>query len=184
MVGTPTRGLSSLIAAHLAWRWKISGRPRRAQSNRWHQRGGRSSNWSNRRRRIRWLRDEDRPRADAGRRRQVAGATKDPYLPGQSFAIEHRTALGRRSTSSGLSWQQTEWTIIPNALFHSCWRLLDGSDQRLPHFWNKTLCLFPILKFRALVMSVISVKHYAQIALRWVGALSPVPDLGCLSYLE
>ena len=91
-----------------------------------------------------------------GRRRNNQQGPSTPRLP-----LPLSTAFGRRSTSFGHSWEQTEWTT-PSALFLSCWRLLDGSGR------TEASAFLEYLRFRALVSVISSVKHNAQMALRWV----------------
>ena len=89
-----------------------------------------------------------------------------PRLPGQSFAIEHRVWEKKTKFRPFLGTEGVEDSklFVPFVLEASGHL---GSDAAAFLDYLKTLCPFPILRFRALV-SVISAKHNAQMALRWV----------------
>ena len=104
-----------------------------------------------------------------GRRRSGAGPAPSPLhprLPGQSFAIEHRV-LEKKSKFRpflGAADVDDPKRFVPFVL-EASGHLGPDAAAFLDHL--KTLCPFPILRFRALV-SVLSAKHNAQMALRWV----------------
>ena len=89
-----------------------------------------------------------------------------PRLPGQSFAIEHRVWEKKYKFRPflGADGVDDPKRFVPFVL-EASGRLGPEASAFLEYL--KTLCPFPILRFRALV-SVISVKHNAQMALRWV----------------
>jgi hypothetical protein len=89
-----------------------------------------------------------------------------PRLPGQSFAIEHRVQEKKSKYTPflGEDGVNDPHRFVPFVL-EASGRLGPDAKAFLEHL--KTLCPFPIMRFCALV-SVISVKHNAQMALRWV----------------
>ena len=89
-----------------------------------------------------------------------------PHLPGQSFALEHRTREKKFKFRHFLGADAVEdpRRFVPFVL-EASGRL--GSDAKAFLEYLRTICCFPILRFRALV-SVISAKYNAQMALRWV----------------
>ena len=98
-------------------------------------------------------------------RRQDQGPST-PRLPGQSFAIEHRVQEKKSKYTPflGEDGVNDPHRFVPFVL-EASGRLGPEAKAFLEHL--KTLCPFPIMRFCALV-SVISVKHNAQMALRWV----------------
>ena len=112
-----------------------------------------------------------------GRRRNNQQGPSTPRLPGQSFAIEHRVWEKKYKFRPflGADGVDDPKRFVPFVL-EASGRLGPEASAFLEYL--KTLCPFPILRFRALV-SVISVRYNAQMALRWVRFLRPVPDLGC-----
>ena len=102
-----------------------------------------------------------------GRRRiPPQGSPTTPRLPGQSFAIEHRVweKKSKYRPFLGADGVDDPKRFVPFVL-EASGRL--GPDAAAFLEYLKSLFPFPILRFRALV-SVISVKHNAQMALRWV----------------
>jgi hypothetical protein len=89
-----------------------------------------------------------------------------PRLPGQSFDIEHRVHEKKSKFRPFLEAAGVEDAkrFVDFGLEASS-RL--GPDAVAFLEYLRTLCCFPILRFRALT-SVISAKHNAQMALRWV----------------
>ena len=86
-----------------------------------------------------------------------------PRLPGQSFAMEHRVAQKKNHFRPFLGD-----TGVEDAKRFVAF-VLEASGRLGPDAaaFLRSLCHFPILRFRSLV-SVISAKHNAQMALRWV----------------
>ena len=100
-----------------------------------------------------------------------------PHLPGQSFALEHRAREKKSKFRHFLGVDAVEdpRRFVPFVL-EASGRL--GSDAKAFLEYLRTICSFPILRFRALV-SVISAKHNAQMALGWVRYLRhPVKVVG------
>ena len=89
-----------------------------------------------------------------------------PHLHGQSFALELRAREKKSKFRHFLAVDAVEGPrrFVPFIL-EASGRL--GSDAKAFLEYLRTICSFPILRFRALV-SVISAKHNAQMALRWV----------------
>ena len=89
-----------------------------------------------------------------------------PRLPGQSFAIEHRVQEKKSKYTPflGEDGVNDPHLFVPFVL-EASGRLGPEAKAFLEHL--KTLCPFPIMRFCALV-SVLSVKHNAKMALRWV----------------
>ena len=89
-----------------------------------------------------------------------------PRLPGQSFAIEHRVYEKKSKFRPflGAAGVEDAKRFVAFVL-EASGRL--GPDAGAFLDYLRTLCRFPILRFRALT-SVISAKHNAQMALRWV----------------
>ena len=107
-----------------------------------------------------------RKKKKKGRRRNNQQGPSTPRLPGQSFAIEHRVWEKRYKFRPflGADGVDDPKRFVPFVL-EASGRLGPEASAFLEYL--KTLCPFPILRFRALG-SVISVKHNAQMALRWV----------------
>ena len=93
-----------------------------------------------------------------GRRRNQQQGPSTPRLPGQSFAMDHRVWEKKYKFRPflGADGVDDPKRFVPFVLEASAF--LE---------YLRTLCPFPILRFCALVSSVISVKHNAQMALRW-----------------
>ena len=92
--------------------------------------------------------------------------SQPPRLPGQSFAIEHRVHEKKSKFRPflGAAGVEDAKRFVAFVL-EASGRL--GPDAVAFLEYLRTLCRFPILRFRALT-SVISAKHNAQMALRWV----------------
>ena len=101
-----------------------------------------------------------------GRRRNQQQGPSTPRLPGQSFAMDHRVWEKKYKFRPflGADGVDDPKRFVPFVL-EASGRLGPEASAFLEYL--RTLCPFPILRFRALV-SVISVKHNAQMALRWV----------------
>ncbi len=88
--------------------------------------------------------------------------SQPPRLPGQSFAIEHRVHEKKSKFRPFLRAAGVEDTKRFVAFVLGASGRL-GPDAVAFLEYLRTLCCFPILRFRA-----ISAKHNAQMALRWV----------------
>ena len=89
-----------------------------------------------------------------------------PRLPGQSFAIEHRVREKKSKFRQFLGAASVEDAKRFVAfVLEASGRI--GPDAAAFLEYLQSLCGFPILRFRALT-SVISAKHNALMAIRWV----------------
>ena len=86
-----------------------------------------------------------------------------PRLPGQSFAIEHRVQEKFRLF---LCADVDNLRCFVPFVLKASGRLGTAAVAFLERL--RTLCHFPILRFRTLVSVIFSVKYNARIALRWV----------------
>jgi hypothetical protein len=107
-----------------------------------------------------------RPRSKRRHKRHAVDQDPtSPRLPGQSFAIEHRVQEKKKKFRPFLGAEVDDPRRFVPFVLEASGRLGTAAGAFLEHL--RTLCRFPILRFRALV-SVISVKHNARMALRWV----------------
>jgi len=88
-----------------------------------------------------------------------------PRRPGQSFAIEHRVEQKKSKFRPFLGEAVEDPKLFVPFVLEASGRLSREAAAFLDYL--RTKCRFPILRFSALV-SVISVKHNAAMALRWV----------------
>jgi hypothetical protein len=106
-----------------------------------------------------------RPRKRRRRRADEDQDRPSPRLPGQSFAIEHRVQEKKTKFRPFLGADVDDPKRFVPFVLEASGRLGTAAGAFLEYL--RTLCRFPILRFRALV-SVISMQHTARMALRWV----------------
>ena len=90
-----------------------------------------------------------------------------PRLPGQPFAIKHRVYEKKSKFRPFLGAAGVEDAKRFVAFVLEASGRLGPDAGAFLDYLLRTLCRFPILRFRALT-SVISAKHNAQMVLRWV----------------
>ena len=88
-----------------------------------------------------------------------------PRLPGQSFAIEHRVRAKMTKFRPLLGAAVDDPKRFVPFVLEASGRLGPEAGAFLEYL--QAICSFPILRFRALVC-VLSAKHNARMALRWV----------------
>jgi hypothetical protein len=119
--------------------------------------------------------DESQPRVPAppgarGKRRRrrdnsAEGQDPRPRLPGESFAIEHRVQEKKSKYRPLLGAAVEDLKRFVPFVLEASGRLGPEAGAFLEYL--QSICSFPILRFRALVC-VLSAKHNARMALRWV----------------
>jgi hypothetical protein len=92
-------------------------------------------------------------------------APTGPRLPGQSFAIEHRVREKKTKFRPLLGAGVDDPKRFVPFVLEASGRLGPEAGAFLEYL--QSICSFPILRFRALVC-VLSAKHNARMALRWV----------------
>jgi hypothetical protein len=102
------------------------------------------------------------------RRRDNSAGGQDPLcsrLPGQSFGIEHRVREKKTKYRPLLGAAVDDPKRFVPFVLEASGRLGPEAGAFLEYL--QSICSFPILRFRALVC-VLSAKHNARMALRWV----------------